>query len=158
MKKYRQLTILSLALVMALAGFFFCGSSARADQEWTPGNLSWNLSEDGTLTVTAMNVNAWNNYMNDFDKECRPPWYPQRDQIKKVVLAQGVRNAGEYAFEDCVNLESVEMAADSVEAIGYHAFGNCTKLKGAALPEESKKKSEEHNRRRSADSKEQNQQ
>ena len=128
MKKYRQLMILSLALVMTLAGLGFSVFSAKAEDEWTPGDLSWNLS-GGTLTITAADVNAQRNYMNDFDSESPPPWYSVRNRIKKVVLTQGIRNAGECAFWNCPNLESVEMAADSVIAIGTDAFKNCPKLK-----------------------------
>ena len=55
--KLRQLALFSLALLMALA--CFGGTSAKAEREGTHGNLSWNLSADGTLTITAMDPNAW---------------------------------------------------------------------------------------------------
>ena len=132
--KLRRLALLSLALLLVLSGLSFSCPSAKAEREWTPGNLSWNLSADGTLTITAMNPNAWNNYMNDFDSESPAPWLIDdngqdvRGKIKKVVIGKGVRNCGEYAFEYCKNLTSVEMDADSVELIGCRAFGDCKKL------------------------------
>ena len=131
--KLRQLALFSLALLMALA--CFGGTSAKAEREGTHGNLSWNLSADGTLTITAMDPNAWNNCMSDFDEESPAPWLVDddgndvRDRIKKVVLGPGVQNCGEIAFENCSNLTTVEMDADSVEGISYNAFANCKNLK-----------------------------
>ena len=135
MMNLRRLAAVSLALLVVLSGLSFSCPSARAEREWTPGNLTWNLSDDGTLTITAMNPSAWNNYMNDFDSESPAPWLiddngnDHRDLIKKVVLGPGIRNCGEYAFEYCKNLTTVEMAADSVKLIGTRAFGECKKLK-----------------------------
>ncbi len=133
--KIRQLVSVFLALLFVLAGVRFDGSSAKAEREWTPGNLSWNLSEDGTLTIAAADPAAWNNSMNDFDSEEPAPWQVDdqgndiRHKVKKLVIKPGVRNCGEYAFDHCKNLTTVEMAPDSVEAIGACAFRNCTKLK-----------------------------
>ena len=130
----KRIVCFILALLLVLSGLSFSCPSAKAEREWTSGNLSWNLSADGTLTITAMNPNAWNNYMNDFDSESPAPWLVDddgqdvRDKIKKVVIGKGVRNCGEYAFEYCENLTSVEMDADSVELIGCRAFGDCKKL------------------------------
>ncbi len=114
--KLRRLSLVFLALLLVLSGLSFSCPSAKAEREWTPGNLSWNLSADGALTITAMNPNATNNYMSDFDEDHPAPWLIDdegndvRDKIKKVVIGKGVRNCGEIAFENCSNLTTVEMA------------------------------------------------
>lgn len=130
----RRFAIVTLALLAVLSGFSFSCRAAKAEREWTPGNMYWNLSNDGTLTIGALNPAAWNNYMNDFDEESPAPWLideagnDHHDQIKKVVLKKGVRNCGEHAFNCCKNLTTVEMDADSVEIIGPGAFRECKKL------------------------------
>jgi hypothetical protein len=139
--KIRRLVTAFLTLLLVLSSLSFASPSAKAEREWTPGNLSWNLSEDGTLTITAMNPNAWNNYMNDFDSENPAPWQVDdqgndiRHKVKKLVIGTGVRNCGEYAFDRCKNLTTVEMAADSVKLIAMCALRDCTKLKTIRLSE-----------------------
>ena len=135
MMNLRRLAGVSVALLAVLSCLSFSCFSAKAEKEWSAGRMSWSLSDDGTLTITAENPSALNNYMNDFDLDSPAPWIldaegnDHRDRIKKVVLGPGVRNCGECAFGHCKNLTSVEMAADSVILIGGSAFEGCDKLK-----------------------------
>ena len=61
------------------------------------------------------------------------PWYDVRDQIKKVVISDGITTVGSRAFYDCMNLEEI-IFADSVTNIFNNAFWRCPKLKTISLP------------------------
>ncbi|HBN56535.1 MAG TPA: hypothetical protein DD414_07145 [Lachnospiraceae bacterium] len=72
-----------------------------------------------------------------------PPWYGFRDKIKTVVTDDSVIKIGDWAFADCVNLESVDIRCHrgqnewdciGVHSIGRGAFYGCTSLEYIALP------------------------
>ena len=52
------------------------------------------------------------------------PWYPERNQIKKVVIKDGVTNIGNCAFLRCTNLTSITIP-NSVTSIERAAFAGC---------------------------------
>lgn len=56
-------------------------------------------------------------------------------KLERVVLHSGLRIIGEYAFQECENLEYVEVPSmGHLEVIGDHAFQSCTKLKSINMP------------------------
>ena len=57
-----------------------------------------------------------------------------KEQIKKVVIGDGVTSIEDNAFYNCVSLE-VAVIADSVTGIGEWAFENCTSLTNVTLPD-----------------------
>ena len=62
------------------------------------------------------------------------PWYSKRDKIKKVVIANGVRNIGKNAFGGCSTLTSVTIP-NSVTSIGTGAFSACSGLTSIIVEE-----------------------
>ena len=54
----------------------------------------------------------------------KAPWYDNREEIKKVVITDGVTNIGRSAFDMCNNLTSVTIP-NSVTSIGGYAFDAC---------------------------------
>ena len=50
-----------------------------------------------------------------------------------ITIADGVRYIGNYSFELCVNITSIELP-DSVTSIGNSAFYRCTKLESITIP------------------------
>ena len=53
-------------------------------------------------------------------------------KIKKIVIAEGVKNVGDCLFVLPVSLTDV-VIADSVESIGYESFAECTQLENLIL-------------------------
>ena len=61
------------------------------------------------------------------------PWYSQRNNIKKVVIENGVTNIGAAAFDGCSGLTSITIP-NSVTSIGLSAFKNCSALISVTIP------------------------
>ncbi len=61
------------------------------------------------------------------------PWNSQQEQIKKVVIKNGVTSIGEWAFSGCSSLTSVTIP-NSVTSIGYSAFEGCSSLTSVTIP------------------------
>lgn len=53
-------------------------------------------------------------------------------EIREIVIPDGVSSIGDYAFNDCKNLERVTLPA-SLSSIGKGVFANCTALKDINL-------------------------
>ena len=62
-----------------------------------------------------------------------PPWHYQLEEIKKVVIEDGVTNIGSYSFYGCSELTSVTIP-NSVTKIGYNAFQYCSALTSVTIP------------------------
>lgn len=93
------------------------------------GDVTWTLDSEGTFT---------------FSGEGRPPyvspsmvvmdWEDYKEQIKRVVIEDGITATGEYSFSGCTNLTSVSLA-DSVTSISDSTFSGCTGLTEINLPD-----------------------
>ena len=96
--------------------------------------LTWTLDNDGVLEISGEGK------MYDFDFEAKEgensfnPWTLYRDQIKKVVVKDGVEYIGNFAFFGFAELEEAQIA-DSVKEIGENAFEGCEKLDAEAFTE-----------------------
>ena len=60
-------------------------------------------------------------------------WNLHFDDIKKVVIGDGVTNISVAAFKNCKQLSEVKIA-DSVKYIGQEAFYGCSSLKEISIP------------------------
>ncbi len=83
--------------------------------------ICWSLDENGLLDISGSGV------MNQFSANTGSPWSSYRAQIKKIVISQGVRNIGSYAFKDCSALTQISIP-DSVIGVGLGAFYGCHAL------------------------------
>ena len=98
-------------------------------------NLTWSLSNDGTLTISGTGD------MYDFSiltylpsgPAVNTPWYTFRNDIKNVVVNDGATHIGKIAFLNCSNLYSV-ILPDTVSSIGSSAFSNCYSLVSINIP------------------------
>ena len=90
-------------------------------------NLTWILDEEGTLTISGSGD------METYESASDVPWYSLGDDIKKIVIEEGVTGIGEASFYDECNLEAVELPA-TLKSIGDGAFAGCTSLSDIELP------------------------
>ena len=92
--------------------------------------INWTLSDDGTLTITGTDMPdykcVWQNVTD-------APWDSYKQEIKKVVIENGVTNIGNYAFYVCSGLTSVTIP-HSVTSIGEQAFSWCSSLISVTIP------------------------
>ena len=86
-------------------------------------DIRWALTDDGTLTISGTDMPNYNS----------APWYSKRANIKKVVIANGVRNIGKNAFWGCSALTSVTIP-NSVTSIGEYSFSGCIGLASITIP------------------------
>lgn len=88
--------------------------------------LTWSLNTAGDLTVSGTGD------MASFTAT-GAPWAEYRDQVKLVIVGQGVTSIGSSAFQDCKKLETVSLPG-SLTALGKAAFLRCGKLTNVKLP------------------------
>ena len=135
MKQWKRLAALSSAIVMAAATLTYfprdtlqnirqeisaSAEETSAETTTSEGNLTWTLYEDGTLTISG--TGAMKSYRNDDS-----PAVQKKDNVKKVVIEDGVTSIGESAFYSCKSLTSITIP-DSVTSIENYAFANCSNL------------------------------
>ncbi|MCR5069857.1 MAG: leucine-rich repeat domain-containing protein [Prevotella sp.] len=95
----------------------FSFSAIHAENKWEsePDGTEWYLSVDGTLTVSKEGD------MPNYD-EGETPWDLQRDDIKKIVIKEGVTRIGDYAFAGCQNLTSITFKGSNPPKFGANVF------------------------------------
>lgn len=132
-KKLRLLSaVLAICMLLTIApitAFASTGSGTCGD------NISWELDDSGTLTLTgsgAMRDYAYSDYFG----EDVSPWreYKIENDIKKIVVGDGITSIGSYAFRNCGEVTEVSLPA-GLKKIGYAAFESCKKLKNINLPD-----------------------
>lgn len=84
------------------------------------GDIYWSLSQEGVLYITGSGG------IPDYTMHI-PPWYDKREQIKEIVMSEGITSIGKYSFYGCENLEKTNIPIN-IENIGYFAFANCSSL------------------------------
>ncbi len=91
-------------------------------KEGMAGDCFWKLNTaTGELEITGEGTFISENYGWD------------GSEVKSVVIAYGITEIPDEAFQNCTEMESVSIA-DSVTSIGARAFENCYGLEGVKLP------------------------
>ena len=113
---------LSLRTAVTLFVMLLTTFSAWADDSGTCGdNLTWVFTEsDGTLTISG--EGDMYNYNNT-----NAPWYNYREQIKKVILPEGLATIGQYAFYKAKALLKISIPASVSKIANYAFYGVGTK-------------------------------
>lgn len=91
------------------------------------GYVEWSLDSEGTLMITGNGSmvekdDAWTNY-----------WEAYSDNIKKVIVGEGVKRISSGAFKYCKNLTDVQLP-NSLERIESRAFFVCESLVSIIIP------------------------
>ena len=95
------------------------------------GNLTWKLTEAGTLIISGTGAMKNCSYRNEEDEI---PWYSYRSFIRRAVIANSVTSIGDYAFSGCSSLTSATIP-NSVTSIGRDAFYYCNSLTSVIIPD-----------------------
>ena len=93
--------------------------------------LSWSVDDNGVLTISGNT--PMDNYYNYF-REPQARTAPWGKDVTAVVIKDGVKSIGNYAFYNCQKLKSITIP-DSVTCIGNLAFEGCISLTTITLPD-----------------------
>ena len=144
-KKWKRIAALSSAVVMATATLLYFPSDTLQNISWKitasaesvgavtwtkteSDGLTWTLYEDGTLTISGTGA------MKDYNINDTQSPVINHQNVKKVVVEDGITNVGNYAFYFCENLTSLTLP-DSITSIGDSAFDTCRGLTNITIPE-----------------------
>ena len=141
------------------AGVVASGTNNPDDGYYYNVNYSWVLTDDGTLTISGTSMTRYGQVIDKDGKDIKKealPWSEYKDQIKKVVIEEGIKNIDYRAFEDYQNLEEVVLPStlmyindlafadssikeislpDGIREIGSSAFLECRSLEYINFPE-----------------------
>ena len=132
--KHRIISMLILtALIITLLPLSVLSGNTAEESGECGVALKWSFNKDsGTLTISGTGE------MYDFGSywtgESSAPWFNKHEQIKTLVIENGVSTIGESAFEGCENLFSATIP-ESVTKIGDSAFGYCKNLAEISIPD-----------------------
>lgn len=145
------------------------GDNGYGGVECINSNASWTLDDQGILTISGtgrMSGTAEEVYQghddywgyDTYSLECVAPWYDLRENVKYIIVQEGINYISELAFSDCTNvliaqlpesLQYIDSGAfykcqflveidipDSVKSIGDGCFQECESLTKVELPSE----------------------
>ena len=120
--------ILTLIMVISIIPMSAITSNAYVYSGECGDNVTWSYNTS-TYTLTISGTGD----MYDYSYNNRP-WESYEDDIKTVVINNGVTTIGDWAFYDCDSLTSVTIP-DSVTTIGDYAFCGCDSLASVTIPD-----------------------
>ena len=98
-------------------------------------NLTWELDEEGTLTISGTGeMRGYSREVFNGSLITTAPWGKHAANLKAVVIESGVTAIGDYAFYNCSELTSVSLP-EGVTTIGNYAFESCRSLTIMTIPE-----------------------
>ncbi len=126
-----RLKKLSAGLLLAALCLALAPAAAASDVlRGTNGdNITWTLSEDGTLTVSGEGAVE----LTVTDGVYGFGWSDCREQVRRIVVEEGVASLGVWAFTNLTNAESVTLPEGLTE-IGVAAFSGCSAMKSVRIP------------------------
>lgn len=120
--------ILELLLVMSMLVIFapWVQAATIVDSGELNENVTYLLDADGTLTISGKGSMG---YYGLHDK----PWAEHIDEVKKVIISDGITDMGSGIFADCTKLQQVTIP-DSITEIAPLSFEGCTSLRKIDIP------------------------
>lgn len=94
------------------------------DSGTTGESLTWTLDSNGLLTISG----------TGFISGDRPWLTNHTEDIRSVVVEEGVTQLSSYTFSDCVNLVSVSLPM-TLTSCGDGSFRNCSSLTSLTIPD-----------------------
>ncbi len=93
-------------------------------------NLTWNLDDEGTLSVSGTGAMAGSTSENPF------PWTEYKNLINKVIIEDGVTSIASDAFYRCEAITALTLSKD-IEIINSYSFYYCSSLENITVPTDS---------------------
>lgn len=90
-------------------------------------NVTWSLDCEGVLIISGTGA------MASYSTDSYAPWNFQAKDVKTIVVEEGVKTIGGYAFYNCKNATSVTLP-NSLLSIGRNAFNICQKITSIVIP------------------------
>ncbi len=90
-------------------------------------NLTYVLDGNGCLSITGEGD------MTNYADVSAVPWFSYRSLITKVSFRGNITSIGAYAFDYCVNLNSITIP-ESIINIGAYSFYGCSGLSSISIP------------------------
>lgn len=112
------------------------GVAINKDGSNITDTAKWTLDSQGTLTISGSGETTsymWS-YSDGLELKEVQPWAAYDDQIRKVVIKEGITEIGNFNFMKCKNLESVQLPS-SLKKIWERAFWKCESLKEIKIPD-----------------------
>ena len=126
-KRFFAFLVVAALVLSCLPAVPVSVEAATVVESGTCGNdLIWTLDEEGRFTITGTGP------MADYS-EADPIWREFSNQIRELVVGEGVTSIGNSAFYECFSLTSITMP-DSLTRIGDNAFAFCTGLTSLVIP------------------------
>ena len=125
--RVRVKNMLSVLLILIMVLSHVClFSAAKAETGKCGKNATWTL-QNGTLTIGGTG-NIYNY------ESMKYPWTQAAASIKRIVVGEGIRHIGNWAFENCNELKAVRLPS-TLTSIGAGSFFFCWQLKKLTLPD-----------------------
>lgn len=102
------------------------GNYPAASSGALSSTVTWRV-EGTTLTVSGRGA------MPNFNESAVAPWHGHAASVQRVVISEGIRTIGSYAFRAFTALTEVSIP-DSVTTIGMYAFEDTSQLSGITIP------------------------
>ena len=98
------------------------------EYETFSGNCGLYSQSHWALTADVLTISGW-----DSTNGYNIPWDKYKDNIRIIVIENGVNAIGNNAFKNCSNLKNI-IIPNSVTNIGYWAFYGCAGLTSVEIP------------------------
>lgn len=132
--------IISLVLALSLVLIAVPAAFAMGTNSGVNGTISWELGDDGTLTITGTGAVPGYNEWGDGSDLSPWHWYNQSKyyaaerpasgighDIVRIVVGEGITSLGNEIFRGCTTLKSVSLP-ESLTGIGAETFFGCSRL------------------------------
>lgn len=127
---------ISLFLALLIASFSMFAQSWNYVNKYGKCGEAVSYEFDGnTLFIRNADKKGKLANMNDYDLDRKKtPWKKFKNEIRKVVIGDGVVNIGACAFAECSNIQDVRFESSTLVKIGWAAFYKCSKIRSISLP------------------------
>ena len=94
-----------------------------------PCSANYSYAFGGCSNIEKITLTKGTGIMKDYDSSSymNTPWYISRNNLKEIVLEDGITKIGNYVFYDCTGLERITIPS-SVTSIGNNAFNTLTEV------------------------------